>query len=74
MKFMKLPDSWYDALKWILLIVVPAFNSLLELLAVTWGWDIPTKQIIITVSGFATFFGIILGISSVAYNQQKKLQ
>ena len=74
MKLPKLPDKVYDVLKWVLLIVVPAFNSLLELLAVTWGWNIPTKQIIITVSGFAAFFGAILGISSAQYNKEKKAE
>ena len=67
---MKLPDKIYDVLKWILMIVVPAFVTMFKLLANTWMWDIPVDNIVITITGIAAFLGVIVGISS--YNINKK--
>lgn len=66
---MKLPDKVYNVVKWILIIVVPAFITLFSLLASTWGWDIPTEAITATITGVATFVGVIVGISTHYYNK-----
>lgn len=67
---MKIPDKIYNVLKWILIIVVPAFITLFTLLAQTWGWDIPVQAIVTTITGIATFFGVIVGISTHYYNKE----
>lgn len=67
---MKLPDKVYDFLKWILIIVVPAFITLFTLLASTWGWQIPVEAIVATITGVATFLGVIIGISTHNYNKE----
>ena len=67
---MKIPDKIYNALKWILIIVVPAFITLFTLLAQTWGWDIPVQAIVTTITGIATFLGVIVGISTHYYNKE----
>ena len=67
----KLPDKVYDILKWILLIVVPAFITLFTLLATTWHWEIPVEAIVATITGIATFAGVVLGISSANYKGTK---
>lgn len=60
-----LPQKIYEALRWILVIVVPAFTLLLTTLTEAWGWDIPLKGIIITIEAIALFLGTIFGISKV---------
>ena len=70
---MKLPDRVYDILKWILLIVVPAFEVCLNALASAWGWDIPLDAINITISACATFIGVCIGISTANYNRGDQL-
>ena len=67
---MKIPSKVYDALKRILMIVVPAFITLFTLLAGTWQWDIPVEAIVTTITGVATFVGVIVGISTHYYNKE----
>lgn len=66
---LQLSNKVYDALKWVLLTVVPAFIALLTTLTTVWNWDIPLEAIIATISGFATFFGALIGISSINYKK-----
>lgn len=65
---MKIPDKLYDLLKWLLLIVVPAFEVCLNAMAAAWHWDIPLEAINISISAIATFIGVCIGISTTAYN------
>ena len=67
---MKIPNGFYDVMKWILIIVVPAFITLFTLLSTTWGWTIPTEASVATITGVATFLGVILGISTHYYNKE----
>ena len=67
---MKIPSAVYDWLKWILIIVVPAFITLFTLLASTWHWDIPVQAIVTTITGVATSLGVIVGISTHYYNKE----
>ena len=69
---MKIPDKIYDVLKWVLLIVIPAFEVCLNAMAAAWGWNIPLEAINISISAIATFVGVCLGISTTAYNSEKK--
>lgn len=64
---MKLPDGIYDLLKWILMIVVPAFMTLLNALATAWAWEIPIEAINITITAVAAFLGVCVGISNHNY-------
>lgn len=64
---MKLPDKLYTFLKWLLIIVVPAFITLFSFLATAWKWDIPTEAITGTITAVATFIGVIVGISNHNY-------
>ena len=69
---MRIPDKIYNVLKWVLIIVVPAFEVLLNSLAKAWGWDIPLEAINITISSIATFIGICVGISSANYKKENQ--
>lgn len=64
-----LPQKLYEALRWILVIVVPAFTLLLTTLTEAWGWDIPLEGIIITIEAIALFLGTIFGISKIQHDK-----
>lgn len=69
---MKLPDKVYEILKWLLIIVVPAFVTLFPTLANAWGWNIPVDAITTTITAVATFVGVCVGISTINYNKEQK--
>ena len=62
---MKLSDTTYDFLKWMLMIVVPALITLISSLGTIYGWD--TTTITLTIAAIATFLGVITGISNSTY-------
>lgn len=67
---MKLPDKLYDILKWVCLIVLPAFAVLYATLGNTWGFPY-VDQICITINAIATFIGVAIGVSTMKYNKDK---
>lgn len=67
---MKLPDKWYDFLKWICLIFCPALIAFLT--TVFTLLSIPNVEIVTgIIAAIATFIGALIGISSVNYNRDK---
>lgn len=73
MKNITLSNKVYNVLKWLIMIVSPAFIGLLTALTGAWGWDIPLEQIITTISAVTTFIGIVIGISTVNYNKNNEV-
>lgn len=68
---MRLPDKVYDILKWVCLILLPASSTLYWSLSSIWGWPY-TEQIIGTIAAVETFLGVIIGISTRTYNEERK--
>lgn len=68
---MRLPDKVYDILKWVCLILLPASSTLYWSLSSIWGWPY-TEQIIGTIAAVETFLGVIIGISTHTYNEERK--
>ena len=66
---MKLPNKYYDFLKWFLMLFIPALITLIATLGTIYNID--TEVIVLTISAFATFLGAITGISSINYNNSK---
>lgn len=66
---MKIPSKLYDHLKWILLIVTPAFEVCLKAVVIACGLDIPVDTINTVISSVATFVGVCIGISTASYNR-----
>lgn len=66
-----LPQKLYEALRWILVIVVPAFTLLLTTLTEAWDWNIPLEGIIITIEAIALFLGTIFRISKFQHDKDK---
>lgn len=68
---MLLPDKVYDVLKWLVVIVLPAFASLWAGLAKIWSLPYPT-EIPATVAVVCTFLGAVLCISTAQYNKDNQ--
>lgn len=60
-----LPQKVYEALRWIVAIVLPAISLLIITLANIWEWDLPSEQISLTLDAIALFLGTIFGISKI---------
>lgn len=71
MKFPQLPQKVYEALRWIVAIVLPAVQVLLVSLTSAWGWNIPIDAITATLAAIALFLGAIFGISKIAYDKSQ---
>ena len=68
---MKLPDSVYNILKWITMIVLPACATAYVGLAAIWGWPY-ADQVAKTTAVICTLLGALLGISTAQYNKDSK--
>lgn len=60
-----LPDWLYVALKWCVLVLLPAVGVFYQGLAGIWGWPL-ASEITDTVSFVALFLGALIGISEVS--------
>lgn len=68
---MKLPDSLYNVMKWIVIIVLPALATLYAALAAVWAWPF-SQEVVTTITAVDTFLGAILCISTANYNSSGK--
>lgn len=68
---MKLNDKVYDVLKWVALIVLPAFAVFYGAVGPVWNWFEPEK-IVFTLTAVDTFLGALIGVSTAEYNKQKQ--
>lgn len=60
-----LPQKVYEALRWIIAVVLPALAIFITNLGKTWGWDLPYEAISETIKWVALFLGTIFGISKI---------
>ena len=67
---MQLPDKWYDVLKWIALICIPAFATFYVALASVWGWPY-ADQVSKTANAVCVLIGALIGISTAEYRKNK---
>ena len=61
----------YDVLKWIAQILLPALGTLYFALAGIWNFPYG-EQIVGTITAIDSFLGLLLGISSIQYNQKEE--
>ena len=67
---MKLSNSCYDLLKWLVLIVIPALTTFYAVCDNLFGWGY--AEIVTTISAaLCTCIGSISGISTAQYNKDK---
>lgn len=64
---MKLNDKLYDALKWLVMIVLPAMTTAYVGLAAIWGFPC-AEEVSKTSAVVCTLLGALLGISTAKYN------
>lgn len=67
-----LPQKLYEALRWIISVVLPASSVLFATLANAWGWNVPVDAILTTISGIGLFLGAIFGISKVVNDKNEE--
>ncbi|HCS85288.1 MULTISPECIES: phage holin [Lactococcus] len=64
-------DKTYNVIKWIVIIVLPAFSSLVGGLGKAYGWA-DTDLAVLTINAVTVFFGAVTGASALNYNKQQK--
>ena len=65
---MKLNNKVYDAMKWIVMIVLPAISALYVGLGSIWDWPY-IEQVAGSISCVTVFLGALLGISTAQYRK-----
>ena len=65
---MMLNNKIYDALKWIVMVVIPALTTAYVGLSGIWGWPYAT-EVAKTSAVVCTLLGALLGISTAQYNK-----
>ena len=68
---MKLSNSWYDVLKWIDMVFLPALTTFVGVILNC--FQVEGTEIILTIMvGFTAFLGALLGISNINYTKGVK--
>ncbi len=68
-----LSNKVYDILKWIAQILLPATATLYFALANI--WHLPySEEVVGTITAFDTFLGVMLGISTKLYEDDKRIE
>jgi hypothetical protein len=67
---MKLPDGWYNVLKWVALIAIPALVAFWLTVGQIWGLPY-TEAIGATLAACGVLLGALLGVSTHNYNKAK---
>lgn len=62
-----LNDKWYDILKWVAIVALPALSTFIVVISKIWGWADMGSMIAQTVTAVALLIGSLLGISSHLY-------
>ena len=66
-----LNDKWYDILKWVAIVCLPALSTFIVVLSKIWGWADLGNAIAQTITAVAVLLGALLGISSFGYKMLK---
>lgn len=66
---MKLSNGTYDILKWVAQYFLPAAGTLYFSISSIWGLPYG-EQVVGTITALDTFLGVLLGLSSSAYNKE----
>ena len=67
---MILSNKVYDALKWIVMIAIPALTTAYVGLSTIWGWPY-ADEVAKTSAVVCALLGALLGISTAQYNKQE---
>ena len=64
-------NKCYDFLKWFATVALPAFGTLYYALSGVWGLPYGAETLE-TITAIVTCLGVLLGLSSISYNQSIK--
>ena len=67
-----LDDKWYDILKWVAIVCLPALSTFIVVIGRIWGWGDMANMIAQTITAVAVLLGALLGISSIQYKSVNK--
>jgi len=68
---MILNDKWYDVLKWIAIVALPALSAFVLCISKIWGWADLGIMISQTITAVAVLLGALLGVSAIQYKSKK---
>jgi len=63
-------NKTYDAIKWIVVTVLPAASVFVAALGHIYGWE-NTDAIVATLNAVAVFLGATMHISTASYNKKE---
>ena len=66
-----LPTKLYEALRWIVCIVLPATDTFISGLNQAWNWGLPIEAILSTFSCVETFLGVVFLGAKLATDKRK---
>lgn len=66
---MKIPNKVYDVLKWIVMILLPATNTLIFTISGIIGKN--SEVVCGILSAVTVFLGALIGVSTYQYNKDK---
>ncbi|MRI73546.1 holin [Enterococcus mundtii] len=69
---MKLNNSTYDIIKWVVSIVLPAFAVLVRTLGKVYGYE-QTDLAVTTITAVTVFLGTIMQLSSSQYKKEDQI-
>ena len=69
-KYNFLPEKVYEALRWIVSVVLPATATLLAGLNQAWNWNLPMDAILATFMAVETFLGVEFLGSKIATDKR----
>lgn len=64
-----LNNKWYDVLKWVAIVALPALSTFIVVISKIWGWADMGSMIAQTITAVAVLLGALLGISHIQYNK-----
>lgn len=66
-----LSDAWYNRLKFVAMVLLPALGTLYFTLAQVWGLPY-AEQVVGTIIALDTFLGLVLKVSDVKYEASEE--
>lgn len=64
---MKLSNEWFDRLKWVAIIALPALSTFVYGLAQVYHFEVVGEQIAQTITLLDALLGALLGVSHIQY-------
>lgn len=64
-----LSNKWFDWLKWIAIVALPALSTFVVVISKIWGWADLGSMIGQSITAFAVMLGALLGVSSLNYKK-----